>query len=135
MKGFRDRFNIEVEAIVQLISVVELRANVSVKNAERINEEIRIASRRTTHVYANSSPRFLLPCDALPSLGCSERQVISPSFLTTGCHIIMLSLDLSLSSPRRSLIGSAVRSLRRSTAELVSESTLNCHAPLANMEL
>jgi hypothetical protein len=55
MKGFRDRFDIDVDAILQLISALEVRANDSAKDAERINEEIRIASKRKTHVYANSS--------------------------------------------------------------------------------
>jgi hypothetical protein len=68
MKGFRDRFDIDVDAIVQLICALEVRANDSAKDAERINEEISIASKRKTHVYASSSFSLAM---FFPSLGYS----------------------------------------------------------------
>ena len=57
MKGFRDSFNIEVDAIVELIAALELRAHDSIVEAEKVNNEIRAASKNTTHVYVFTSAR------------------------------------------------------------------------------
>ena len=50
MKGFREPFNVDIDAIVELISAVEMHANRSAAEAEEINMEIKAASKNATHV-------------------------------------------------------------------------------------
>jgi len=50
MKGYRDKFHIDTDTIVELISALEVRAHNSAAEAERVNEEIRAASKSTTHI-------------------------------------------------------------------------------------
>lgn len=50
MKGFRDPFHIDVDAIVALITALELRAHDSMEEAEKVNAEIRTAAKSTTHI-------------------------------------------------------------------------------------
>jgi hypothetical protein len=50
MKGYRDKFHIDTDAIVELIAALEVRAHNSAAEAARVNEEIRTASKSTTHM-------------------------------------------------------------------------------------
>jgi KUP system potassium uptake protein len=54
MKGFRDPFNVDIDALVELISAVELHANRSAAEAEEINTEIKAASKNATHMCVDS---------------------------------------------------------------------------------
>jgi len=50
MKGFRDDFNIDTDAIVELIAALELRAFDSPAEAKKCISEIKLASKDTTHI-------------------------------------------------------------------------------------
>jgi hypothetical protein len=50
MKGFRDNFNIEKDAIVELITALEARAFDSPAEANKVIREIKLASKDTTHM-------------------------------------------------------------------------------------
>ncbi|KAG8830264.1 hypothetical protein FRC18_008356 [Serendipita sp. 400] len=50
MKGYRDKFNVDVSAIVELITVLELRGVESQEDATSIVDEIITAGRSATHI-------------------------------------------------------------------------------------
>jgi hypothetical protein len=50
MKGFRDKFNVDIATLVDLIAAVEARTNESLDQADKIIEEIRTASKDVSHV-------------------------------------------------------------------------------------
>lgn len=50
MKGFRDKFKVDIPLLVELIAAIEARTNESLDLADKIIEEIRAASRDVTHV-------------------------------------------------------------------------------------
>jgi hypothetical protein len=68
MKGYRDEFFIDTDAIIELISAIEVRTHNSAAEAARVNEEIRIASKSTTHMCVPfpyiclSDETYLLTC-------------------------------------------------------------------------
>jgi uncharacterized protein (UPF0212 family) len=62
MKGFREPVNIDVDAIVELISAIEVRTNESATEAERTIAEIKAASKNATHVYVH----LFIPSSATP---------------------------------------------------------------------
>ncbi|PVG00638.1 potassium transporter [Serendipita vermifera] len=50
MKGFRDDFNVDINAITELIAYLELRATDSKAEAEEIIKEIKFAAKNATHI-------------------------------------------------------------------------------------
>jgi hypothetical protein len=50
MKGFRDKFNVDPDAIVELITALESRAYDSPAEANKVINEIKLASKDTTHM-------------------------------------------------------------------------------------
>jgi putative protein kinase ArgK-like GTPase of G3E family len=56
MKGFRDDFTIDVNAITELITYLELRATDSRAEADEIIKEIKAASKNATHMCVKSIP-------------------------------------------------------------------------------
>ena len=54
MKGYKDKFNIDTEAILELITALEARAHDSTAEANKAIHEIREAAKDTTHMWVYS---------------------------------------------------------------------------------